>query len=256
MAVQSSLTLQQLDDFNQRLRTIFGREGKVTLGGVGVVALSLAVLFDTLARQVRGQWEPEGGPIPGLFLKNPKGFYPPQVYTVSEYLRLVPYIANNPIQMKEVTKRYFQRFKTDDESFSFVTETPLMDVTALNMIQSYMFQASLQIHHVRIKNATDDTLIWPSRGIPTGIVTTFNCNPEAATGDFLEEVQRADNHTKALLTKVEQNTQENCKLKDVARLDFLDAIFKLGCPFGNLDQITAQREDFDLKADALTKWRE
>lgn len=105
LAVQSSLNPQQLDDFNQKLRTIFGREGKVTLGGVGVVALSLAVLFDTLARQVRGQWESEVGPIPSLFLKNPKGFYPPQVSTVSEYLRLVPYIANNPTQMKEVTKR-------------------------------------------------------------------------------------------------------------------------------------------------------
>lgn len=104
-AVQSSLDSQQLDDFNLKLRTIFGREGRVTLGGVGVVALSLAVLFDTLARQVRGEWEPERGPIASLFLKNPKGFYPPQVYTVSEYMRLVPYIANNPTQMKEATKR-------------------------------------------------------------------------------------------------------------------------------------------------------
>lgn len=103
--VQSSLNPQQLEDFNLRLRTIFGREGRVTLGGVGVVALSLAVLFDTLARQVRGQWEPEAGPISSLFLRNPTGFYPPQVYTVSQYLRLVPYIANNPTQMKEVTKR-------------------------------------------------------------------------------------------------------------------------------------------------------
>lgn len=105
LEVQSSLNPQQLDDFHLRLRTIVGREGKVTLGGVGVVALSLAVLFDTLARQVRGQWESKAGPIPGLFFKSPKGFYPPQVYTVSEYLRLVPYIANNPTQMKEVTKR-------------------------------------------------------------------------------------------------------------------------------------------------------
>lgn len=105
LAVQSSLNSQQLEDFNLRLRTIFGREGKVTLGGVGVVALSLAVLFDTLAGQVRGEWEPEAGPISSLFLKNPKGFYPPQVYTVSEYLRLVPYIANNPTKMKEATKQ-------------------------------------------------------------------------------------------------------------------------------------------------------
>lgn len=257
LAVQSSLNPQQLEDFNQKLRTIFGREGKVTLGSVGVVALSLAVLFDTLARQVRGQWESEVGPIPSLFLKNPKGFYPPQVSTVSEYLRLVPYIANNPTQMKEVTKRYFQRLKTDEQSFGFETETPFNreDVTALNVMQSYIFQAFLQIHHARIKNTTEETLIWQNRGIPKGIITTFNCDPEAADEDFLAEVQRADNHTKALLTKVELNAQE-IWLKKVAQLEFLDAVIKLSCPFGNLDQITAQREDFDLKANALTKWRE
>lgn len=105
LTVQSSLNPQQLEQFTQSLRTTFGREGKVTYGGVGVVALSLAVLFDTLARQVRGEWVPESGPIPGLFLKNPIGYYPPQVYTASEYLRLVPYIANNPTRMKEETKR-------------------------------------------------------------------------------------------------------------------------------------------------------
>lgn len=63
-AGQSSLTPKQLEDFTQGLRTTFGREGKVTLGGVGVVALSLAVLFDTLARQVRGEWVSESEPIP------------------------------------------------------------------------------------------------------------------------------------------------------------------------------------------------
>lgn len=105
-AVQSSLTPKQLEDFTQGLRSTFGREGKVSLGGVGVVALSLAVLFDSLARQVRGEWVPESDPIPGLFVKEPRGYYPPQVYTVSEYLRLVPHIANNPTRMKEETKRY------------------------------------------------------------------------------------------------------------------------------------------------------
>ena len=34
-AVQSSLTPKQLEDFTQSLRTTFGREGKVTYGGVG-----------------------------------------------------------------------------------------------------------------------------------------------------------------------------------------------------------------------------
>lgn len=136
-------------------------------------------------------------------------------------------------------------------------ETPfnIDDITALNMMQSYIFEASLQVHHVRIKNTTEETLIWQNRQIPNGIVTTFNCDPEAADKDFLAEVQRADNHTKALLTTVVLNAQE-IWLKKVALLDYLDAVIKLSCPFGNLDQITTQREDFDLKANALTKWRE
>lgn len=103
-------------------------------------------------------------------------------------------------------------------------------------------------------------MIWQNRDIPTGIVTTFNCDPEAADKDFLAEVQRADNHTKALLTKVELNSQE-IWLKKVAKLEFFDAVFKLSCPFGHLNQnsskerqLLAQREDFDLKANALTKW--
>lgn len=122
-------------------------------------------------------------------------------------------------------------------------------------MQSYIFQASLLIHHVRIENTTEETLTLQNRRIPNGIVTTFNCDPEAADKDFLAEVQRAGNHTKALLTKVELNAQE-IWLKKVAQLEFLDAVIKLSCPFGNPDQITAQREDFDLKANALTKWRE
>lgn len=91
--------------------------------------------------------------------------------------------------------------------------------------------------------------------MPDGIVTTFNCDPEEADKDFLVEVQRADNHTKALVTKVQLKAHETL-LKKVAQLDFFDTVIKLACPFGNLEEITAQREDFDLKADALLKWRE
>ncbi|GAA6234963.1 uncharacterized protein LOC117272034 [Lates japonicus] len=84
MAVQSSLTHKQLEDFTRGLRTTFGREGKVTLGGVGVVALSLAVLFYILARQARGEFVSESGPIPGLSVKDPTGFYPPQVVHIKQ----------------------------------------------------------------------------------------------------------------------------------------------------------------------------
>ncbi|KAK2895715.1 hypothetical protein Q8A73_015203 [Channa argus] len=124
-AVQSSLTSKQLEDFTLGLRTTFGREGKVTLGGVGVVALSLAVLFDTLAEQVRGKPVSDSGLIPGLFLKDLRGYYPPPVYTISKYLRLVPHIANNPIRMREETERYITLLQTDVQSLVDLEENTL-----------------------------------------------------------------------------------------------------------------------------------
>lgn len=123
------------------------------------------------------------------------------------------------------------------------------------MFQSQSFQAFLQSHYARIKNTTEELLIWQNSNVPKGVITTFNCDPEAANKDFLVQVQKADNTTKTLVTKVELNANE-ILLKKVAALDFFDAIITFACPFADIDQITAQREDFDLKADALSKWRE
>lgn len=123
------------------------------------------------------------------------------------------------------------------------------------MIQSYTFEAFLRIHHDQIKNTTEESLISQNRDMPNGIVTSFNCDPEAADKDILAAVQQADNHTKAIVTKVQLKAQESL-LKKIAELDFFDALMKLICPFGNLDEITAHREDFDLKAHALSKWKE
>ncbi|KAK2821913.1 hypothetical protein Q5P01_021978 [Channa striata] len=80
-AVQSSLTPKQLEDFTLGLRTTFGREGKVTLGGVGVVALSLAVLFDTLAKQVRESRCVIQGPFNWFIPQRPENSLPPHMST-------------------------------------------------------------------------------------------------------------------------------------------------------------------------------
>lgn len=52
VTTQASLTPQQQQDFTQTLRE---HQGTVSYGGVWVVASSLAVLFDTVARQVKGE---------------------------------------------------------------------------------------------------------------------------------------------------------------------------------------------------------
>lgn len=105
MTVQRSLTPRQLEDFNKSLNATFGRERKVKFGASGLVALSLAVLFETLAKQARGEMVVESVPIQGLFVKDPRGFYPPGVFTMSKCLRLIPYIANNPTKMIVETER-------------------------------------------------------------------------------------------------------------------------------------------------------
>lgn len=77
------------------------------------------------------------------------------------------------------------------------------DIEAFNLLLSYIVEASLQIRHFRIKNTTedDDELIIPHRNPPSDIISTFNCDPEAAEKDFLAEVQRSDSHTKDVFNK-------------------------------------------------------
>lgn len=129
------------------------------------------------------------------------------------------------------------------------------DITAFNLLLSHIVEASLQIHHFRIKNTTEDELITPRRNPPSDIIFTFNCDPEAAEKDFLAEAQKFDNRTKDALTKLPLN-RPTILLEKVAMADFFNEMIKLACPFGNVESIKAQREDFDLKVDALKKWRD
>lgn len=130
------------------------------------------------------------------------------------------------------------------------------DITAFNLILSYIIEPSLQIHHFRIKNTTEDELSTPQgRKPPSDIIFTFNCDPEAAEKDFLAEVQKSDNHTKDAFTKV-LLTRPKILLEKVAMADFFNEMIKLACLFGNIESLKAQREDFDLKVDALKKWRD
>ncbi|XP_041847922.1 uncharacterized protein LOC121644200 isoform X3 [Melanotaenia boesemani] len=210
-AVQSSLTSKQLEDFTQGLRTTFGREGKVTLGGVGVVALSLAVLFDTLAKTVKGELVSDSEPIPGLFVKDPRGYYPPQVYTISKYLRLVPHIANNPTRMKEETERCIKHLDADTHVLSQLGEnhsTPIHeDVTKINFMLGYFVTFSLFVHLDRINNCTKDDLgRFQQAEVYNKSDTIFNgnCDPEIAETEFLAEVEKSDNYTKEAFRNANQ----------------------------------------------------
>lgn len=81
--VCSEFEKEKLYEFPSYIINSFGREGNVTLGSVGVVALSLA-------KQVRRESVAQAGPIPGSFLKKRRGYYTPQVYTVNVVQCVVP----------------------------------------------------------------------------------------------------------------------------------------------------------------------
>ncbi|XP_034559570.1 uncharacterized protein LOC117827172 [Notolabrus celidotus] len=258
-AVQSSLNPKQLEDFTKSLRSTFGREGRVSYGGVGVVALSLAVLFDTLAKQAKGEQVSDSGPIPGLFIKDLRGYYPPHVHTVSEYLRLVPHIANNPTRMKEETERYIKLLTIDDQKLENLGENNMFamqeDVPLLNVVHGKWFANNLKVHFLRLKNATADELVHSKERPPAVITFNLNCDPETADKDFKAHVQRSDSHTQEAFQKY--MTKLKPWLLQVAELEWLNTMFHLACEIGMDDDLkVAQRGDFDLKANALGKWAE
>ncbi|XP_032386587.1 uncharacterized protein LOC116700135 [Etheostoma spectabile] len=264
MAVQSSLTPKQLEDFTQGLRTTFGRDGKVTLGGVGVVALSLAVLFDTLARQVRGEWVSDSGPIPGLFVKNLRGYYPAHVYTVSEYLRLIPHIANNPTRMIEESEKYHKQLVIDHESWDKLVENHTMatkdDTTAVNVFMEQYIAFSLSLHLSRITNFTGNLLDINSNEFPTAdIIWNLNCDLKAADKEFLAKVKKSDKRTQEAFESCTPKSGHPSQtwLQHVAKLVMADVLFlPAQSGYANPDSIVAHREHFDLKAHALKKWVE
>ncbi|MED6243446.1 hypothetical protein ATANTOWER_020244 [Ataeniobius toweri] len=182
--VQRFLSPKQLEDFTQSLKTTFGKEGKVTLGKVGVVALSLAVLFDTLAKQVRGETMSDMGPIPGFFIKEPSGYYPPHVYTMSKCLRLIPHIANNPTRMRQVTESCSTQLIADNNAFKQLRQNNTLpygeDITAINLMMGNTFEAMLRIYLTQATNTTLHLENKFERNLQNISAFSLNCDPIAA----------------------------------------------------------------------------
>lgn len=259
LAVQSSLTPTQLENFTQGLRITFGREGKVTYGGVGVVALSLAVLFDTLARKVKGECMSDQEPIPGLFLKDLSGSYLPQVSTISKYMRLIPHIANNPVRMQEETERYLQQLKTETQEVGekFKNQMKIDAITVLTLSRLHIFTSLVEIHLARLTNGTMKNIDSDDKLNNKEIVFNLNCDPEVASATFMAEIQKSDNHTQnafKICNPVERDPAKSVLL-NVAEMNYLDVLFRPISTMGvSSEDFYNQRGDFDLKAHALGKW--
>lgn len=268
-AVQASLTPLQCDNFARGLRTTFGKQGQVTLGGVGVVALSLAVLFDTLAKQEKGLWVPESGPIPGLFHKDHGRKDQPVVLLISSYLRLVPYIANNPTRMKQESESCYRALH--DLRLDRGQGRKLTDVEVANRAKAWWFTDHLRFHLIRISNLTEVQSIEKSvfvakfnyseggaRGRRHGPESRFdfslNCDAEVASKEFLEEVEQSSTTKKEYEECTSQMHVQNPVryIASVALWHFINQPKFLGEPFN--EDLIAQRDDFDLRANSRGNW--
>ncbi|KAF7703716.1 hypothetical protein C0J45_9067 [Silurus meridionalis] len=108
-SIQGRLSKEQLAVLDNNLTSIFSKKTKVSYGGVGVVALAMSFLLDTLVAGVLGQTETE--------LMDPyrRIFGPDNSSEVSritrDYLRRVPWMVNNSDLMAEITDVYDQKLK-------------------------------------------------------------------------------------------------------------------------------------------------
>ncbi|XP_055084612.1 uncharacterized protein LOC129457036 [Periophthalmus magnuspinnatus] len=260
ISVQSSLSPKQLEDFTQSLRSTFGRHGRVSHGGVGVVALSLAILFDTVARKVKGEYVSDREPIPGLFLKDYRGYYPTVVYTISEYLRLVPHIANNPTRMKEESERCLEQidaqYREWQEAFNQKKDIwPLYeDISAANIHFSYTLGMYLLTvtpsHYGKEQSVIGDVLFQ------------LNCDPEEAANQFISKMHTYDKNIQDSIKDrgLDRESIRATLMKEFAETLFFRSIivslFKALETMGKAgkDQIKPYVEHFDLKGNALGKW--
>uniref|UniRef100_A0A0E9X424 Uncharacterized protein n=1 Tax=Anguilla anguilla TaxID=7936 RepID=A0A0E9X424_ANGAN len=149
MDVRRSLSPEQLGVFNHSLRATLGESGKVTQGGVGVVALALSFLFDVLAQQAKNQTGSTHF-IHRIFREHEGNNISETGTVISDYLRLVPLIANDPQRMKEETERYKQRLNCSLVShFDRIAKSPNNSWTEWKIfIHGLMFYQYMMMHQV------------------------------------------------------------------------------------------------------------
>ncbi|XP_061102686.1 uncharacterized protein LOC133131378 [Conger conger] len=170
MDVHRSLSPEQLGTFNHSLRATSGESGKVTQGGVGVVALALSFLFDILTQQAKNQTGTTHF-IHQIFREREDDNSSEIGTVITDYLKLVPLIANDPQRMKEETDRYEQRLNSSLVShFESIFETQNDSWTEWKIfIHGLVFHQHMMIHLVRMgANISMDRLLQKDWKLKTG----------------------------------------------------------------------------------------
>lgn len=120
-----------------------------------------------------------------------------------------------------------------------------------------MFLNRLDHHYQRIKNESDELLSMPGSKTSNECLKlrrfSFNCDVQKADKCFEAEVQKSDSRIpEALKKEMSEITSE--WLQEAAGRDFINSMLRLLECETSPDEMVAHREDFDLKANSVSKW--
>lgn len=148
--IQERLSKDQLAALDSNLTSIFSKRTKVSYGGVGVVALAMSLLLDTLVGGVLGQTDGElMDPYQRIFGSDNSS----EISSITrEYLRLVPWMVNNSDMMAELTDVYDQKLKHAlIKLYESMTIEHRMSTAALKQwINGAAIHLHIRIHGIRL----------------------------------------------------------------------------------------------------------
>ncbi|KAI4882018.1 hypothetical protein NFI96_000729 [Prochilodus magdalenae] len=146
-AIQRHLSREQLALLDNNLTSIFGQSTKVSYGGVGVVALALSFLLETLAASIVGQTS--GDPYQRIFGPDNSS----EISSIArEYLGQVPWTVHDDEGMAEMTEIYDQKLKHAlIELYENMTIDHHLNTAAIKQwINGAAFHLHMRIHGIRL----------------------------------------------------------------------------------------------------------
>lgn len=123
----------------------------MALGGVGVVALVLSLLFDVLAHKAKRHGDSKNAMDPtkmifGISNSSRIGSH------INKYLKLVPEIAGDMDKMAEVTELYdqYQKFELIDHFERMTNKRCMGSVAMKQWLCGAAFHLHMRIHEIRL----------------------------------------------------------------------------------------------------------
>lgn len=148
--IQRRLSKDHLAALESNLTSILSQRTKVSYGGVGIVALAMLLLLDSLVSSVLGQPNVE-------FTDTYQRIFGPdnssEISVITrEYLRLVPRMVNNSDMMAEITDSYDQKLKHAlIKLYESMTVRHRMSTAALKQwINGAAIHLHIRIHGIRL----------------------------------------------------------------------------------------------------------